>query len=234
MKKSLGAMAAMAMVGTQACAAPAWGAATAGASSTAALRKIANEVNLTAKDLPGWKQTPNTPSASDQATSDKIAQCAGANPPSKVTIVDVDSPYFDQGGDELSSDVTFVRTREDGTSDLKAMTGTKLVPCLKSFMVPYLQHNLPAGAKLSGFQIKVYHPSWSPPSSFGYRMDLQLSATPKGSTTVSLHLDVIGFLVGRAEVELTDSSEGSAPSRPLEQRLVTLMAARADKYASST
>src|SRR5580692_3028620 len=72
----------------------------------AADRATAKAINLKASDLPGWKQSPDTTSSSDDATSSRLAACAGAQNPSKVDVVDVSSPNFDQGQTEVSSDVT--------------------------------------------------------------------------------------------------------------------------------
>lgn len=209
----------------------------AGSSGTAPYTKIAGEVNLTGRDLPGWKQTPNSPSPSDQANSDRLASCAGAVPPSKADIINAYSPYFDQGNTEVSSSVAFVTSRAVGATDLKAMSGPKLVSCLTKLLLPYLHQQLPAGTKVTRFQMTAFHPSWSPPRSFGYRAFLGLSIVTKAGAApvkATLDLDVIGFLVGRAEVELSATDQGAVPDQRLEQRLASELVGRADKYASRT
>lgn len=231
---SMAAVVAMTTLGLGAPAAEA-APAPASSSSTANFTKIAGEVNLTGRDLPGWKPSPDVQSSSDRANSDLLATCAGAIPPSKANIIDLYSPYFDQGNTEVSSDVAFVHSRAVGATNLQAMSGPKLVPCLKKLLLPYLDHTLPAGTKVTSFQMTAFHPSWSPPHSFGYRVLLTLSIVAKAGATpvkASLDLDEIGFLVGRAEVELSDTEQGATPGQRLEQRLVSLLASRADKYAS--
>ena len=194
-------------------------------------RATASAINLTATDLPGWKQTPNTSSSADQAMASRLATCAGAKDPSLVDVVDVQSPNYDQGQTEVSSDVTMVRTHADGVADLEALRGSKLDACVQQIAVPELKNGLPTGATLSDLQVDAIQPAGLPQDSFGLRLDASVAIPQEG--TVSVSSDVIGFLSGRAEIELQASQvQGGAPSQTLEQRLLSLLVTRARRSVS--
>jgi hypothetical protein len=205
--------------------------------TAAEARAEAAKINLVRSDLPGWAPSPNVNSSSDEAASNQLALCSGAQDPPKIDVVDVNSPYFDQGNAEVTSDVTVVRDRSDALQDLAGMKGEKLLPCLQKILVPYLKTQLPKGATTSGFKISVLAPSWLPPDSFGYRVTGAISAKAASGGTVTEELvsDQYGFLVGQTEVGLSSSqfSPGAlvAPAPAMEKRLIGLLESRADKYA---
>jgi hypothetical protein len=212
-------------------------AATSSLPTPAAARAEAAKINLVGTDVPGWKPSPNVNSSADNDMSNRLAACVGTHPPSGVNIVDINSPYFDQGNAEVTSNVVVVRNRSDGVQDLAAMQSDKLVPCVQKISVPYLKSQVGPGVTLSKVTISSVHPTWLPPSSFGYRISLVLTGKTSAGATASEDLvsDSYGFLVGQTEVEL-DASESSAsgsakPGASLEQRLVHLLDMRADRFA---
>jgi hypothetical protein len=190
-------------------------------------RAAAKAINLKASDLPGWKQSPNTTTSADQATSSRLAACAGAKSPNKIDVVDVSSPYFDQGQTEVSSDVTMVRSHADGLADLKALTSSKLSGCVQQILVPELNKDLPVGATVSNLQISAFAPSGAPRDSFGLRIALSVTVPQQGA--VPINIDTIGFLDGRAEVELDATQTGGDPSTSLEQELLSFLVTRAQQ-----
>jgi hypothetical protein len=117
------------------------------------------KINLVGSDLPGWTQSPNVDSSSDDAASNRLAVCAGAQDPPKIDVVEVSSPYFDHGNAEIISNVTVVRDRSDALQDLAGMEGKKLLPCVQKILVPYLKTQLPKGTTATGFKIGVLAPS---------------------------------------------------------------------------
>ena len=74
----------------------------------AAARAEAAKINLVGTDVPGWKPSPNVNSSTDNAMSNRLASCVGTHPPSGVNIVDINSPYFDLGNAEVTSNVAVV------------------------------------------------------------------------------------------------------------------------------
>ena len=194
-------------------------------------RATAKAINLIATDLPGWKQLPNTSNPSDQAMASRLATCAGAKNPSLVDVVDVESPNFDQGQTEVSSDVTMVRTHADGIVDLQALQSSKLDSCVQQIAVPALKTELPTGATLSDLQINPIHPTGLPQDSFALRLDATVAIPREGSVSVSS--EEIGFLSGRAEIELqTSQVQGGGPSQTLEPRLLSVLVTRAQRNGS--
>jgi hypothetical protein len=195
-------------------------------------RATATAMNLKASDLPGWTQTPNQTSSADQALTTRLASCAGAPNPSQADVVDVMSPNFDQGQTEVSSDATMVRTHADGLADLNALKSSKLSSCFQQVAVPTLKTQLPSGATLSNFQVNAFSPTGAPPDSFALHVTITVSVPQQGS--VAVDVDEIGFLVGRAEVSLTSTDLGAAPSQTLENRLLSLLVARSQQAGTPT
>jgi hypothetical protein len=199
--------------------------------SPAADRAIAKAVNLTAADLPGWKQSPNTTTSSDRSMTTRLAKCAGAQSPSRIDVVDITSPDFDQGATEVSSEVTTVRTHADGVADLAALESSKLDPCVQQIALPALKSELPAGATVTTLKISNFTPLGQPPDSFALRLDITVSVPQEGSVIVNS--DEIGFLRGRSEVELDASQTGGGnPSPTLEQRLVSILVSRTKQHST--
>ncbi len=141
---------ALALAFTVGVASPATATSTSGLTVTAA-RSEAAKINLVSSDLPGWTQSPNIDTSSDEAASNQLAVCSGAQDPPKIDVADINSPYFDQGNTEVTSDMTVVRDRGDAVQDLAGMKGKKLLPCLQQLFIPGLKTQLPKGAAVSGF-----------------------------------------------------------------------------------
>ena len=227
---------ALALAFTVGAASPAFATSTSGL-TVAAARAEAARINLVSRDLPGWTQSPNVDTSSDDAMNNQLAVCSGAQDPPKIDVVDINSPYFDQGKAEVTSDVTVVRDRSDALQDLAGLKGKKLLPCLQQILIPYLKTQLPKGVTASGFKIGALAPSWLPSYSFGYRVSEAISAKAASGATVieDVVSDLYGFLVGETEVGLSasQSSPGgfAVPGASLERRLVRLLQSRADRYA---
>jgi hypothetical protein len=205
-------------------------------------KATARALNLTSADLPGngWQSTPNQPDSSGQAMSAQLAACAGAPDPGKIDIAETDSPYFDRGATEVSSNVVMVRTEGDGLADLHAMQGSRVTSCVGHIYVKALKAQMPSGTLISTFHIARFQYAWMPPSSFAFGIALTVLSTTKSSgtsskTSLQLHLDSFGFLSGRAEVTLTVDQTGAArPSQSLEQMLFLVLLARAKRDSGAT
>jgi hypothetical protein len=188
-------------------------------------RATAQAINLTAADLPGWQQSPNQSSSSQQAVNSRLAACTGAPNPGQIDVVEVKSPSFDQAQTDISSDVTMVRSRADGLADLRALKGPKLNGCARQILIPSLSTQLPPGSTVASVDIGSFIPPGDPPDSFGLRTSATVSAPQQG--TVTIVNDTIGFLAGRAEVGLDVTQIGGAtPSQATEQRLLAILVTR--------
>lgn len=192
--------------------------------SAASDRTAAQAVNLTAADLPGWQSSPNQTSNSDRTFAARLAACAGAADPSTVDVVDVSSPNFDQGNAEVNSDVTTVHTAAQGTEDLHAMRSSKLGTCVTQIGKAYIQSTLPSGTTLTALNLVRLSPANLPANSFAFRLSVTVSIPNQGN--VAINADTIGFLVGRAEIELDVTQTGGTPDPALEQRLLALLVNR--------
>jgi hypothetical protein len=205
-------------------------------------RSTARALNLTSADLPGkgWQSTPNQPDSSGKEMSAQLAACAGAPNPNKIDIADVGSPYFDRGATEVSSEAVMVRTQGDGLADLHAMQGSKVKSCVGHIYVKALEAQMPSGTRISRFDIAGYEYPWMPSNSFAFGVALTVLSTVKSSgtsaeTSVQVHLDSFGFLSGRAEITLTVDQTGAVrPSQSLEQRLFSVLLARAKEHSAAT
>lgn len=192
----------------------------------------ASAINLIAADLPGWTPSPNQTTAADQAMAARLAKCAGAPDPKQTQVVDVNSPNFDQGSVEVSSDVTMVRSRSDALADLAAMRGPQLQGCVQSVMVPYIKSLLPSGANLNDLHITTNVPAGTPAESFGFDLTASVSGQ-QGS--LPINTQTVGFLQGRAEVELDVTvTGGGAPDPSLVQKLLATLVSRAKQNAAQT
>jgi hypothetical protein len=131
-----------------------------------------------------------------------------------------------------------MRTRGAGQADLAAMRGPKLVPCLDKLALPYFKAQVAAGTTISRFEVSPLRPSWLPSNCYGYRLNMVVSSKPQGpgaTLRISVVADSIGFLSGRAEVELSVSQgQTGVPSAALEHRLTSTLVARAEHEARRT
>jgi hypothetical protein len=155
----------------------------------------------------------------------QMARCAGADDPAVADVVDVYSDNFDQGQAEVNSDVTMVRDLAEGRKDLQALESSRLPSCVQQVVEPYLKTQLPSGTSLSGLSFEPRPAPTGIPDSFAFRFVVQV--TQAGQGTVTVDVDQLGFLQGRAEVELTDTVTGAGPDAALEQHLVTVLFDRA-------
>jgi hypothetical protein len=201
--------------------------------NTAADRLTAEHVNLTAADLPGWKETPNPPDATMNAMSARLAACAGAPDESKIDVVDVSSSNFDQGPVEISSDVTMVRTHADGLADVQAINSPKLAGCVNKVAVPAIRSELPAGVSLKSLTTSRFDPPGNVPGAVGLRLAGTMTSTQSGtSVTLPFRIDEVAFLAGRAEISLDVFQFGQITDVTVEPGLVGVLYRRGAAAAS--
>jgi hypothetical protein len=198
-------------------------------------RTTAQSINLTAADLPGWQESPNPPDSGGQGFDTKMTNCVGklaSGYSGNDDVVDVSSANFDKGAVELSSDVTMVRSHADGLSDLAAFRSLKLQGCFQKIFPPLISQGLP-GAKVSKLKVALFKPKESLPNSFGFRLSVTVHDTQQGVTiSVPVDFTIIGFLVGRAEVSLSEV-ERSHGAVAIEAALVHTLDTRAQSSATT-
>jgi hypothetical protein len=191
-------------------------------------RATAQEINLTAADLPGWQETPNPTDTKDPGLESKLAACVGRTDPGKNHIVDVASPDFDKGSVELSSSVTMVRSHADGLADLRTLKNPKLPACAKKYLTTAMASQLPKGTTLSKVKVSTFAPPEKVPNSYALRLSVTVTGKTQGVTvSVPVTATEIGFLVGRAEVTLTEDQKGQPSPIAVEAGLIRTLSARA-------
>ena len=189
--------------------------------NVAAEQARAQSVNLASADLPGWQASPNPKTATDQAMSARLAQCTGAPNPSNIDVVDVNSPDFDKGETEVSSNVTIVRTPADDLATLQAVRSSRLTTCLQQIAVPYLQSKLPSGAKVVNLNINRLTLSSLPSKSFAYRLAVTISIPGQGN--VLIVSDTVGFVDGVTAIGLDITQTAGTPDATLEDQLISTL-----------
>ena len=143
-------------------------------------------------------------------------------------MVDVTSANFDQGPVELSSDVTMVRSRADGLADLKLITDPKLLGCIQKVTKQEFATQFPPGVKVSKLKVSLFTPSEPLAESFGLRAAFTIVLRKNGVTrTQSFVGNEIDFLVGRAEVGLSEFETGKGSPIAVEAALLRALDARA-------
>lgn len=199
----------------------------------AADRVTAEHINLTATDLPGWKESPNPPDATMNAMSARLAACAGAPDESRIDVVDVSSSNFDQGPVEISSDVTMVRTHAEGVADLGAISSPNLAGCVNRVALPAIRSELPAGVTLKSLDTSRFDPPGNAPGAVGLRLAGNMATIQNGaSMTLPFRIDDVAFLAGRAEVTLDVFQFGQTTTVAVEPRLVGVLHQRASAAAA--
>jgi len=189
-------------------------------------RRIAESINLTPADLPGFQAGAST--AGTSAAGRSLAHCAGAPDPASVDVVDLASPIFTvsegNGQEQFSSDVAMVHTPPEAAADLRALGGSRIDGCLRSVIVPALSGALPAGASLGAPTVTRLRPVWAPAGSVMLHIVLPVSATASGATAgLSLEIDLLAFSVGRAQVALDGLTIGNADPSTQEARLTNVL-----------
>ncbi|HET9059374.1 MAG TPA: hypothetical protein VFN61_05595 [Acidimicrobiales bacterium] len=197
-----------------------------GASDVALGQKEAREINLTARDMPGWQSSPDGDTPQSKADARQLALCAGAPDPAKVIVTHINSPSFDKGNLFVNSSVALVATKAAATGTLAAMRGNKIDECLQKELPTLEKQVAPARVVKLGVTDHL-HASWLPSSGFGYRLEVVIK---QGKVTATAYTDAYGFMIGRTQVELSVTYQGGADTA-LETQLGKLLVKRADKFA---
>ena len=183
-------------------------------------KAAAQSLGFVAADFPaGWVATPHQRDPSDAALNRKLAACAGASDPSKQSV-DLNSPDFDKGNAEVSSEVAFAPTRAAYDQDIKALQSGKYESCINQLFATELQAQLTKsspGVKLgpltlSRFATRTY-------GDVTVALRLATSLTGPTGTSIRLSIDLIEYGQNRSEVSLTFSNQG-APFDPVVERLL--------------
>lgn len=196
---------------------------------------LANQINLTSADVPGYSSSPNAESAADKQSGAQLAACAGGVPPSK-NIADVNSPNFSAGSGltqmQTSSNVVVLPSSALVQQNLKALTSAKGHACLNTFVSNELSKSTSAGVTFNSGTITSL-PTSTAGTDGGFGIRFIISAAAQG-VHIPFYLDVLGFAKNSTEVEL----EALGISKPFpaaeESHLYSLLVSRADAHVPAS
>ena len=198
--------------------------ASSGSTDTAAAdRAKAEKLVLVQADFPaGWAGTPAEPdTAEDDQQAAALAECAGAVDPAVAESATVTGRDFAKDTAEVSSEVTYVKTTAQAQQDLAAITGTKLETCVKDSAGDLLQKELEgSGATLEKFDFERIEADKIGDATQAFRMIATVSA---GGQRLSIFIDLIFILKGRAEISLSFSEVGKPFDAALQKSLLAKM-----------
>ncbi len=193
-------------------------------------------VNLTAQDVPGFTPTrsPEHESAAEQRLQKQLRTCAGgaagAGAPqgSQGGLAQASSPHFELKRGILalsaSSEVNVAHSPAEADGVLKAIRSSRVRACFTSYLSALLKSDQRSSAETV---LGVAIASGTPPApgatgGFGWRITAKLSIR---GVPVSLYFDILGFVIGPAQVTLTSSGTVEPfPGRAQEQLYNELLA----------
>ena len=191
---------------------------------------FANAVNLTASDVPPFTPSSRNESSSpsEQQAERQLRRCAGPVA-SAHGLAEVSSKNFELQHDVLqlgvSSEVDVARSSAAAAQNLAALRSAHVRSCFSRYLQDLFKGPQFAGGPVSPVSIQ----SGTPPApgttgSFGWRA---IAAFTVQSIRVHLYLDMLGFVDGPAQVTLFSSGVLRPFPAALQERLFSLMLARA-------
>jgi hypothetical protein len=191
---------------------------------------FASAVNLKAADVPGFSASSKQPAESSRERSlqRELQRCAGPLP-FGGGVLDVQSPAFKLKQDvvdlSVSSEVAVARTGALASRAFAALNAPRVRRCFSHYL-----DRLLAGERYRGaVPLPVSILTGTPPApgasaSFGWRVTASFML--KG-IRVSLYSDILGFVLGPARVTLVSSGALRPFPATIQQRLYSLLLARA-------
>ncbi len=200
--------------------------------TSAQAKTIATASLLTSADLPGYKATPsdNTPDPDEDKAEAELEKCVGVESPDY--LADESSDDFNKGefptSVEVSSEVQVVKTAAEGKADLQAFLSTKALGCFETFVGTALKAAEGSGVTVTKTDVERFDVAKPAEASdaFGLRVTGGLKG---GGKTFTLSIEIVGALVGRAELSVLAFGLGDALAVSEQNRLIAVMATRAAK-----
>jgi len=194
---------------------------------------FAHAVNLTARDVPGFTASLRHEGETEQEKrlQRSLRRCAG---PLRFGVGRAQEPSasFELKRDVLdlgvNSEVAVARTPALAASELHTIRGGRVKECFSRYLDMLLKGRRYRGARPGPVSIA----SGTPPApgaqgSFGWRITATFSAGP---IRLPLYVDILGFVLGPARVTLVSSGALRPFPAVLQQRLYTLLLARASAH----
>jgi hypothetical protein len=202
---------------------------------------FAHAVNLTAADVPGFNpsRNPEHESATERRLQAQLRSCGGgadASAPQRSPsgLAQASSPHFELKRGILalsaSSEVSVAHTAAEADGTLTAIRSPRVRACFSRYLSALLksQQHAPAETVLGVSIASGTPPAPGTTGGFGWRVTAKLAIR---GVHVSLYFDILGFVIGPAQVTLTSSGTVEPfPARAQEQLYTELLTrARAQK-----
>jgi hypothetical protein len=188
---------------------------------------FANDVNLTAADVPGSATTAPAKEEGPRPNDVTFARCTGGLSPD-VAVLDRDSAKLRVAGSELGSSAVVYPTSAQATENFDAVRARRGQACLRRLLTEDLNKQASDGAHYSATTLTTLPSVLSGgQQSFGVRVAVTISV-PTHKTRV--FIDAYDVLVGPAEVNLTVVRTEQPPPTTIERRLFSLLDARAEYH----
>jgi hypothetical protein len=191
---------------------------------------LAQAVNLTSADLPGYSASPPKETNSKEE-SEELARCTGAPSP-RLALAEVNSENFKRTGPEgfenkevVSSMVTVMPSAALAAKSLAALRSHGEACVEKLLNKKYAERS---SQKASYSQVGIVQ---IPPEDFsvngGFGFNITMDVTVTHGPFYVLYVDVLAFVEGPLEVMLSATSTNRPTTSATEQHLLSLLAARA-------
>jgi hypothetical protein len=195
---------------------------------------FARAVNLSTGDVPGFTASSERERVTplEKRLEREMLRCAGSIGSGKA-LAEVSSNDFELKHDILdlgvSSKVGVAQTSAAAASELAAIRGVRVRACFSRYLGLLFKGQRFAGATISPVSIQ----SGTPPApgtkgSFAWRVTVTFTVH---RIRVSLYLDILGFVAGPARVTLFSSGALRPFPAAIQQRLFSLLLARAEAHA---
>lgn len=203
-----------------------------GTLSRAQAQAFASAVNLAAADVPGFRvssQHEHEPeSPAEKRLKPELRRCFGSKGETKA-LVESRSRKFERSAgiatQSVSSEVTVARAPALSAEELAAIHGGHLLTCLSHYLDLLFKSQSFHGATVGPFSAKEGSPP-TPGMTGGFGLRFSAAITLRG-IRIPFYVDILGFADGPAEVSLSAFGLPRPLPAPFEERLFSLLLARA-------
>ena len=176
-------------------------------------------------DLPaGWKVSPPSSTADDQAEKAAMVACVGGKNTADDRLSRAEKDY-DQGNNDITSNAQLMKSQADVAADTALLRSPKINSCYEQMARQQIGGSLPAGDKLGAVNFTVTPGSNGGPKNLVAIGHGTVTITVSGQT-VTVYVEVAFITGNRIEGEVDFTGVGARIDTTLEETLVTKVAQR--------
>jgi hypothetical protein len=195
--------------------------------------KFADEVNLRASDVPGFRASPKDQehAAGERRLEQELLRCVGSAGASRGLVESGSRTFQRQASiisQTVSSEVTVARTPALAEKQLAEFHSGVLPRCLSHYFSGLLGGQRYHGAKLSPVTTKQGSPP-APGTTGGFGLRFTATLTLH-SIPIPLYIDILGFVDGSAQVSMFATGIPEPVPAKIEEHLFTLLLRRAKTH----